>query len=107
MQSTAARGGFRAGSRQSYVPLGIQLARRGYVAALVDYRLAPRAQFPAAVHDVKTAVRWLRANAARLGVDPDRIGVTGQSAGGTLALLLGLTAGNKELDGYGPHQDQS
>jgi len=100
-------GGFRAGSRTSYLPLGIELARRGYVAALVDYQLAPRAQFPAAVHDVKAAVRWVRANAVRLGVDPERIGVTGQSAGGTLALLLGVTAGNRELEGYGPHLEQS
>src|SRR3989454_7469457 len=70
-------GGFRAGARQSYLPLCIKLAQRGYVAATASYRLAPKSQFPAPVHDVKAAVRWLRANAAKFGIDPERIGVTG------------------------------
>lgn len=100
-------GGFRAGKRQSYLPLCIKLAQRGYVAATVSYRLSPRNQFPAPVHDVKAAVRWLRANAARFGIDPDRIGVTGGSAGGHLALFLGLTGGVPELEGTGPHLEQS
>ncbi len=51
-------GGFRADSRESYLPLCIRLAQRGYVAATVSYRLSPRDQFPAPVHDVKAAVRW-------------------------------------------------
>ena len=100
-------GGFRAGKRDSYLPLCIRLAQRGYVAATVTYRLAPRDQFPAQVHDVKAAVRFLRANAAKYGIDPDRIGVTGQSAGGTLALFVGLTGGIPELEGTGPNLDQS
>jgi len=73
----------------------------------VDYRLAPAAPFPAAVHDVKAAVRYLRANAARLDIDPSRICVTGGSAGGHLALFLGLTAGMPEFEGDGPNRDQS
>jgi acetyl esterase/lipase len=100
-------GGFRAGSRESYLPLCIKLAQRGYVAATVSYRLSPLDQFPAPVHDVKTAVRWLRAQAARFGIDPERIGVTGGSAGGHLALFLGLTAGIAEFEGSGPHLEQS
>ncbi len=100
-------GGFRAGTRQGYLPLCIKLAQRGYVAATVEYRLSPRHQFPAPVHDVKAAVRYLRANAARFGIDPDRIGTTGQSAGGTLALFLGLTPGLPQFEGYGPNRDQS
>jgi acetyl esterase/lipase len=100
-------GGFRAGTRQSYLPLCIKLAQRGYVAATVSYRLSPRYQFPAPVHDVKAAVRWLRANASRFGLDPERIGVTGGSAGGHLALFLGLTAGVPELEGNGPNLEQS
>jgi acetyl esterase/lipase len=100
-------GGFRAGARQSYLPLCIKLAQRGYVAATVSYRLAPKFQFPSPVHDVKAAVRWLRANAAKLGIDPDRIGVTGGSAGGHLALFLGLTPGVAEFEGYGPNLEQS
>ncbi len=100
-------GGFRAGKRQGYLPLCIKLAQRGYVAATVEYRLSPRYQFPAAVYDVKAAVRYLRANAARLGIDPDHIGTTGQSAGGTLALFLGLTGGLPRFEGSGPNRDQS
>ena len=100
-------GGFRAGNRQSYLPLCIRLAQHGYVAATVSYRLSPLDQFPAPVHDVKAAVRWLRANAARFGIDPDRIGVTGGSAGGHLALFLGLTGGIAEFEGSGPNPEQS
>jgi acetyl esterase/lipase len=100
-------GGFRAGARQSYLPLCIKLAQRGYVAATVSYRFAPKFQFPAPVHDVKAAVRYLRANAAKYGIDTDRIGVTGGSAGGHLALFLGLTPGVAEFEGYGPNLDQS
>lgn len=100
-------GGFRAGNRESYLPLCIRLAQRGYVAATVSYRFAPKFQFPAPVHDVKAAVRYLRANAAKFGIDPDRIGVTGGSAGGHLALFLGLTPGVAEFEGYGPNLDQS
>ena len=100
-------GGFRRGSRDSYLPLCIRLAQRGYVAATVSYRLSPLDQFPAPVHDVKAAVRWLRANAARFGIDPERIGATGGSAGGHLALFLGLTTGIAEFEGSGPHPEQS
>ena len=55
-------GGFRAGTRDGYDDLCIKLAQRGYVAATITYRLSPKYQFPAAVHDTKAAVRWLRAN---------------------------------------------
>ena len=70
-------GGFRAGTRDGYDGLVKQLAARGYVAVTVEYRLAPKYPFPAAIHDVKAAVRWLRANAAKYHINPDRIGVTG------------------------------
>lgn len=92
-------GGFRAGSREGYNKLCLTLAQRGFVAATISYRLAPAHQFPAAVHDTKAAVRWLRANAAKYGINPDRIGVTGGSAGGHLAQFLGVTAGVKEFEG--------
>ena len=92
-------GGFRAGSREGYNKLCLTLAQRGFVAATISYRLAPMHQFPAAVHDTKAAVRWLRANAAKYGINPDRIGVTGGSAGGHLAQFLGVTAGVKEFEG--------
>jgi acetyl esterase/lipase len=100
-------GGFRAGSRKGYLAQCIRLAQHGYLAVTVDYRLAPAAPFTAAVHDVKAAVRYLRANATRLGIDPDRIGVTGGSAGGHLALFLGLTGGMPQFEGDGPNRAQS
>lgn len=100
-------GGFRAGNRESYLPMAIKLAQQGYVAATVSYRLSPRNQFPAAVHDVKAAVRYLRANAAKLGIDPERIGAMGGSAGGHLVLMLGLTAGVEEFEGSGPNREFS
>jgi len=100
-------GGFRAGSRKGYLAQCIRLAQRGYVVATVDYRLAPAAPFPAAVHDVKASVRYLRANAAHLRIDPTHIGATGGSAGGHLALFLGLTGGMPRFEGDGPNGGQS
>src|SRR4051794_33963341 len=100
-------GGFRAGTRQAYDGLIKKLAEHGYVAATVTYRLAPKYQFPAAVHDVKAAVRWLRANASKYHVDPERIGATGGSAGGHLAQFLGVTAGLKRFEGDGGNPEQS
>lgn len=100
-------GGFRAGHRDAYNALCLKLAERGYVAITVSYRLAPKYQFPAAVHDVKAAVRWLRANAQKYHVDPNRIGTTGGSAGGHLAQFLAVTAGVPEFEGTGGHPDQS
>jgi acetyl esterase/lipase len=100
-------GGFRAGSRQGYNALIRRLASRGYVAATVSYRLAPKYPFPAAVHDVKAAVRWLRAHAADLKLDPNRIGAHGGSAGGHLAQFLGVTADIPEFEGEGNRQVSS
>jgi acetyl esterase/lipase len=100
-------GGFRAGTRQGYDSLCVKLAARGYVAVTVTYRLAPKYQFPAAVHDTKAAVRWLRANAAKYHIDPERIGTTGGSAGGHLAQFLGVTADVKRFEGDGGNPEQS
>lgn len=100
-------GGFRAGKRDGYDGLCIRLAERGFVAATISYRLAPRYQFPAAVHDTKAAVRWMRANCQKYHVDPNRIGVTGGSAGGHLAQFLGVTANVPQFEGTGGNPDQS
>jgi acetyl esterase/lipase len=100
-------GGFRAGTRDGYDGLIKKLADHGYVAVTVTYRLAPKYKFPAAVHDVKAAVRWLRANAEKYHVDPQSIGAMGGSAGGHLAQFLGVTADQKEFEGDGSHADQS
>jgi acetyl esterase/lipase len=100
-------GGFRGGTRQGYDGLIKKLAKNGYVAVTVTYRLAPQYQFPAAVYDVKAAVRWLRANAAKYHVDPDQIGAMGGSAGGHLAQFLGVTTDQKQFEGDGGNFDQS
>jgi acetyl esterase/lipase len=100
-------GGFRAGNRDRWNGLCRQLAERGYVAATVTYRLAPQYQFPAAVHDVKAAVRWLRAGEKKYGIDPARIGAVGDSAGAHLAQFLGVTAGEGQFEGTGGNAGQS
>jgi len=92
-------GGFRAGSRAGYDKLCLSLAQNGFVAATITYRLAPAYPFPAAVQDSKSAVRWLRSHAAEYHIDPNRIGAFGGSAGGHLALMVGLTAGVKDFEG--------
>jgi acetyl esterase/lipase len=92
-------GGFRAGTRGAYDQMCLKLAQRGFAAATITYRLTPAYPFPAAVEDAKSAVRWLRLHAADYHLDPDRIGVTGSSAGAHLALFLGMTAGVKQFEG--------
>jgi acetyl esterase/lipase len=73
--------------------------KRGYAVVAVNYRLSWEAKFPAQVHDVKAAVRWIRANAQRYHLDPDKIAAWGSSAGGYLASMLGTSAGVQELEG--------
>ena len=81
------------------------LARAGFIGISVNYRLSQEALFPAAVHDGKAAIRWARAHAATYGIDPERIGVFGGSAGGHLAALIGTSAGDAFLEGDGPHAE--
>jgi acetyl esterase/lipase len=100
-------GGFTGGHRDAARELNIggTLARNGYVGMSVDYALADigRPTWPQNLFDCKTAVRWLRANADRLRIDPNHIGVIGGSAGGTLASLVTLTQPNDGLDPEGPY----
>jgi pectinesterase len=70
-------GGWCLGSRKSNVPLALKLAQEGYVAVTVNYRFSGEAPYPAAVHDVKCAVRWLRARAQAYKIDKDRIAALG------------------------------
>jgi acetyl esterase/lipase len=100
-------GAWASGHRKEQLPFAFRLAERGYVAATVSYHFAYEAPFPAALHDAKAAVRWLRAHAAQYRVDPDRIAAFGISSGGNLAALLGTTAGARELEGAGGHAEQS
>lgn len=86
-------GGWRVGVRENLAPLAIGLARRGYAAATIDYRLSTVAPYPAAIQDAKAAVRWMRANAGAYAIDPGRIAIGGASAGGQIAGLAGVSAG--------------
>jgi acetyl esterase/lipase len=89
-------GAFRMGSKEGE-PAGAFVAR-GFAVAAVNYRLSQHAVFPAQIEDCKAAVRWLRANAARYGYDPDRVASYGTSAGGHLAAMLGTAGGVKAFD---------
>ena len=100
-------GGWFKGERSSMANLAQALAAKGFVTATISYRLSVEAKFPAAMQDCKAAVRFLRANAAKFGINADAIGVTGLSAGGHLAALLTTSGGVKELEGDGGRVDQS
>lgn len=101
-------GGSWSGGRKDQLRVYAQhFAQNGYVVATPQYRLKEAGRWPNSVHDVKCAIRWMRAHAEENGVDPGRIGVMGNSAGGYLALMAGYTAGLEEFEGDGGWQDQS
>ncbi|GIW92518.1 MAG: hypothetical protein KatS3mg110_0559 [Pirellulaceae bacterium] len=100
-------GAWRAGTRQVHLKDIGRLAERGYVAASVSYRFCPQHTFPAQIEDVKCAVRYLRANADTINLDPQRIGAVGFSAGAHLAMLLGVMDPADGLEGQGGWGDQS
>jgi acetyl esterase/lipase len=94
-------GAWREGSRKNYGTYSRHFASKGYVVATIEYRLSGEAPFPAAIQDVNCAIRWMRANAAKLGVDPNKIGLVGGSAGGHLVLLAAYAPNDAELEGTG------
>lgn len=96
-------GGWANGNRTSHEKVAQSLAVRGYVAATISYRLSGELPFPAAIHDCKAAVRFLRAHAKEFGIDPEHIGAIGLSAGGHLTALLATSAGIPDLEGDGGH----
>ncbi|MDB5250529.1 MAG: lipoprotein [Segetibacter sp.] len=100
-------GGWKSGDKSMSVAMAQQIAAKGYVAVAVEYRLSPEIQYPAAVHDVKAAIRFMRANAKDYNLDKSKIAVHGVSAGGQLAALVGTTNGNKKLEGNEGHLEQS
>jgi acetyl esterase/lipase len=99
-------GGGWSGGSKAESPYLNQL-QRGYVAASLEYRFSQKAKFPAQIQDCQAAIRWLRANAEKYGIDPDRIGVGGGSAGGHLAALVGTSGGKKAFPLIGGNEDQS
>jgi acetyl esterase/lipase len=95
-------GAWRMGQKSLMRGMLMQFARRGYAAIAPQYRFCPKDTFPAQVHDVKAAVRWLKAHAVEYRVDTAHIGAVGFSAGGHLALMLGVTGPQDGLEGPAP-----
>lgn len=104
-------GGWVGGKRdaQREQQMGDVFAKAGFVAASIDYKLTvgETPSWPQNLHDCKTAVRFLRKNAARFNIDPERIGVIGGSAGGHLSMMVAYTGGNPKLDPPGPYSEYS
>jgi acetyl esterase/lipase len=98
-------GGWSSGTKSAYreFNIGTTLAKAGYVCASIDYRLDEKERWPTNIQDCKNAVRFLRKNAEKYGVDTEHMGVIGGSAGGHLALMIGLTDGMKEFEPDGPN----
>jgi acetyl esterase/lipase len=100
-------GGWNDGARDHplQISIGAMLARNGYVAMSIDYKLSygKFVVWPTNLYDCKNAVRWLRKNAGQLQIDPDRIGVIGESAGGHLASMVALTGATGDLEPSGPY----
>jgi len=91
-------GGWKHGYRENFTPMAIRMAEQGYAAATISYRLSPEAQYPAAIYDVKAAVRWIRSHAKQYGIDAQHIAIAGGSAGGQIASLVGVTNGEEKFD---------
>ena len=100
-------GGFTGGKREGYLPMAIKLAQNGYVAATVDYQLAPMFQFPAPLYNVKAAVRFLRAHAAKYSIDKEHMAAIGESAGATFAQFLAVTRNMPQFEGTGANREES
>jgi hypothetical protein len=99
-------GAWRSGSK-SNMPLG-RIVEEGYAVASVDYRLSTDARFPAQIHDLKAAIRFLRGHSREWGIQSKKIVIAGDSAGAHLAALVGVSNGNKELEGeIGNHRSQN
>lgn len=93
-------GGWRHGDKTSGTRrVALLVATGNYIGASIGYRLTGEAKWPAQIHDCKAAIRWLRVNAEKYGIDPQRIAVWGSSAGGHLVNMLGTSGGVKELEG--------
>ncbi len=91
-------GGWMQMDRHAHLADFAELARAGFVIASAEYRTSNFVPFPAQIEDVKAAIRYLRANAARYAIDPERIGIMGESAGGYLAAMAGVTGKTREFD---------
>lgn len=100
-------GGWRSGDKSLQVPMAKAIAGKGFVTVAVEYQLSLEAKYPAAIHNIKAAIRWMRANAEKYHIDPDRIAISGCSAGGQLASLVGLTNGEDKFEGRQAYPEYS
>jgi acetyl esterase/lipase len=100
-------GGWRSGNRTQHYPLAQRLAALGYVCFTPEYRLSTEALFPAAIYDIKGAIRWVKKNARKYNIDTAKVTVLGFSAGGELAAFVGTTNGRPDFEGTGCHAKYS
>lgn len=91
-------GGWNSGNKSMQIPIAKEVASHGYVTLPVEYRLSPEAEYPAGVYDLKNAVKWVRANADKYNIDTSFIAISGCSAGGQLACLIGTSNGQKKYE---------
>lgn len=100
-------GGWRSGNKSLQIPMAQKMATLGYVTICVEYQLSMEAPYPAAVYNIKSAIRWIRANAEEYGIDTEKIAISGCSAGGQLAMLIGFTNGVESKEGSHGNLDYS
>ncbi|MBK5294123.1 MAG: alpha/beta hydrolase [Acidobacteriia bacterium] len=100
-------GAWKNGNKNAFARQAAHMATKGVVGACIEYRLSGEAKWPAAIYDSKAAVRWVRANASKYNLDPERIGAAGGSAGGHLVALLGTTHHRAEMEGPGGNPGKS
>lgn len=100
-------GGWRSGDKSMHAPLAQELALNGFFVVCAEYQLSLEAKYPAAVHNLKAVVRWLRSQAGEYSVDENKIAIIGGSAGGQLASLIGATNGQTEFEGSDGYPEYS
>ncbi len=91
-------GGWKSGNKSQMHLLAQEIAAKGYACFCIEYRLSVEAQYPAAIHDVKAAIKFIKDNAAEYNADAKRVAVLGCSSGGQMAALVGATNGNKAFE---------
>lgn len=91
-------GGWKSGNKSQMKIFAQEIASKGYSCFSIEYRLSPEAQYPAAIFDVKNAIKYIKANAKKFNVNPDKVAVLGCSSGGQMAALIGTTNNNLEFE---------
>jgi pectinesterase len=92
-------GGWRSGNKSMQKPMAQHVSLEGYTTIAVEYRLSLEAKYPAAIHDIKAAIRWIKDNSEQYGIDTTKITIEGESAGGQLAMLVAMTNNVEKFEG--------